>query len=220
MPETYTVKQGDYLAKIATDHGFAEWKWIWDHARNKALKDKRKDSNILFPGDEVYIPDKDDKEVPAVVDKKHRFQVKRVNLKLIVVLDEMFKRPMATVNYQLVVNNQTIAKKTDGAGKLEVEIPPGTTDAQLIIRYADTPADGLTIPLKVGHLNPVEEHSGQAQRLSNLGYFPGPFPEKNREENDKIFRSAVQEFQCDHRLVVDGDCGPRTQGKLVEVHGC
>ena len=32
MPETYTVKQGDYLAKIATDHGFAEWKWIWDHA--------------------------------------------------------------------------------------------------------------------------------------------------------------------------------------------
>ena len=188
--------------------------------RNKALKDKRKDSNILFPGDEVYIPDKDDKEVPAVVDKKHRFQVKRVNLKLIVVLDEMFKRPMATVNYQLVVNNQTIAKKTDGAGKLEVEIPPGTTDAQLIIRYADTPADGLTIPLKVGHLNPVEEHSGQAQRLSNLGYFPGPFPEKNREENDKIFRSAVQEFQCDHRLVVDGDCGPRTQGKLVEVHGC
>jgi peptidoglycan hydrolase-like protein with peptidoglycan-binding domain len=34
------------------------------------------------------------------------------------------------------------------------------------------------------------------------------------------FRSAVEEFQCDHGLTVDGDCGAQTQAKLLSVHGC
>jgi len=33
------------------------------------------------------------------------------------------------------------------------------------------------------------------------------------------FLSAVEEFQCDNGLTVDGDCGPNTQAKLKEVHG-
>jgi murein L,D-transpeptidase YcbB/YkuD len=33
-------------------------------------------------------------------------------------------------------------------------------------------------------------------------------------------RLAVEEFQCDHGLKVDGVGGPDTQNKLKEVHGC
>ena len=32
--------------------------------------------------------------------------------------------------------------------------------------------------------------------------------------------SAVEEFQCDNNLTVDGICGPVTQAKLKQVAGC
>jgi hypothetical protein len=30
----------------------------------------------------------------------------------------------------------------------------------------------------------------------------------------------LEEFQCDHNLMVDGTCNPQTQARLLEVHGC
>jgi len=220
MAMSYTIKQGDYLAKIAKEHGFADWKPIWNHASNKALKDKRKDPNILFPGDQLFIPDKEEKQASVGTDDKHKFSVKRSKLKLGLALDEKFKKPISGVQYQLLVNGQVISKTTDGKGKLEAEIPPDTTEVQLIVKNADTPISDIAIPIKVGHLDPVEERSGQEQRLNNLGYFPGPYPDNAEDENDKVFRSAVEEFQCDNHLTVDGVCGPQTQAKLVQIHGC
>ena len=52
--------------------------------------------------------------------------------------------------------------------------------------------------------------------MSNLGYYLGPLD----ADNPAKFRSAVEEFQCDYGLTVDGDCGPNTQAKLKQVHGC
>jgi peptidoglycan hydrolase-like protein with peptidoglycan-binding domain len=82
-----------------------------------------------------------------------------------------------------------------------------------------TPVNEILIPIKIGHLDPVEEVSGQKARLNNLGYFAGPLEGKT-EENTAMFLSAIEEFQCDHGLLVDGICGPMTQAKLRQVHGC
>ena len=38
--------------------------------------------------------------------------------------------------------------------------------------------------------------------------------------DEKLLASAVEEFQCDHGLTVDGKCGSLTQAKLKKVHGC
>ena len=219
MPLTYTIKQGDYLAKIAKEQGFSDWKILWDHPNNKALKDKRKDPNILYPGDQLFISDKEEKLASIGVDNTHKFTVKRSKLKLVLVLDEMFKSPMAGVQYQLVVDGKVIAKAADSKGKLEVDIPAGAIDVQLIIKNPESPVNEVVIPIKIGHLDPIEEHSGQAQRLNNLGYFGGPQAENDVAENERIFLSAVQEFQCDNTLRVDGVCGPQTQSKLVQIHG-
>ena len=70
------------------------------------------------------------------------------------------------------------------------------------------------LPIKIGYLDPVEEVSGQIGRLDNLGYFPGDGTDEDQ------FKSAIEEFQCDNGLTVDGDCGPGTQAKLKEIHGC
>ncbi len=55
----YTVKPGDYLVKIANEHGIANWKTIWDHPNNAELRKKRKSPDVLFPGDQVYVCDDD-----------------------------------------------------------------------------------------------------------------------------------------------------------------
>ncbi len=55
--------------------------------------------------------------------------------------------------------------------------------------------------------------------LLNLGYLAGPFGGRSDEENRMMFLSAIEEFQCDHGLVVDGKCGPGTQAQLKQIHG-
>jgi hypothetical protein len=219
MASDYTIKQGDYLAKVAKEHGFADWKPVWDHANNKALRDKRKDPNILLPGDQLHIPDRELKTLPASTDAKHRYRVKRPPLQLILRLDEMFRKPMAGASYQLFLGDQIHAKTTDGGGKLTHDLMPGIPEARLIVKDVPAPGQDIAIPIKIGHLDPVEERSGQDQRLNNLGYFAGPYPDNDAKENERIHVSAVQEFQCDHQLGVDGICGPQTQAKLVDAHG-
>jgi peptidoglycan hydrolase-like protein with peptidoglycan-binding domain len=53
-------------------------------------------------------------------------------------------------------------------------------------------------------------------RLNNLGYFAGEI----ENPDQTAFESAVEEFQCDHGVHVDGICGPNTQAKLKKLHGC
>ncbi|MGE5692395.1 MAG: peptidoglycan-binding domain-containing protein, partial [Candidatus Zixiibacteriota bacterium] len=94
-------------------------------------------------------------------------------------------------------------------------ITPSTEKALLRFKDPLVPFD-VAIPIQIGHLDPIEETSGQKARLSNLGYYFGPLD----AQADEKFRIAVQEFQCDNDLKVDGECGPKTQEKLKQVYGC
>jgi peptidoglycan hydrolase-like protein with peptidoglycan-binding domain len=118
------------------------------------------------------------------------------------------------------VENQVYLLTMDGQGRLEQTVLVPAEHASLVIKDPQTPLHDVVIPIKIGHLDPVEEVSGQKARLNNLGYFAGPLEGKSEEENNVMFLSAVEEFQCDHGLVVDGKCGPNTQAKLKQVHGC
>ena len=218
MP-THLVEQGDYLAKIAARYGFTDWRVIWNHPQNAALRGRRANPNVLYPGDEVFVPEREPKQEPAVTDRRHRYQVSRPHLRVNVVLDQFFKRRLAGVECVLRAGGREVAQPTDADGRISLDIPPDTHEGVIIVRDSDTIFDEAVIPIRVGDLDPVDEESGQRGRLNNLGYFAGPFAEKSTAGNDKAFKSAVEEFQCDVDLPVDGKCGPRTQQKLVEVHG-
>jgi len=51
----YEVKSGDWLAKIARDHGTTVGA-IWNHRDNAAHRAKRGSPDVLYPGDVLYLP--------------------------------------------------------------------------------------------------------------------------------------------------------------------
>jgi hypothetical protein len=217
MATEYVVQQGDYLSKIAKDFGFTDYRVIWNDPDNAQLKAQRKNPNVLYPGDKLCIPDKKLREESRSTDKRHRFTLERPPLRLRLVLEDMYERPIANAKCVLEIENEFRNVTTDGKGKIDEPLPPGVTSARLIIQDSkQTHLNFVEIPVKIGHLDPLEELSGQRARLKNLGYFPG----KSDDKDDPRFRFAVEQFQADHGLTVDGICGPMTQGKLKDIHGC
>ena len=77
MSETYVVRQGDFLAKIAHQKGFGDWKTIYNDPNNASLRSLRPDPNLIAPGDHIFIPDRKKKTVPCPTSRAKRFQLHR-----------------------------------------------------------------------------------------------------------------------------------------------
>jgi hypothetical protein len=216
MASQHTVVQGEHLSRIATQYGFSDYRTIWEHPQNASLRQKRVNPNVLFPGDQLYIPDRKEREENRPTDQRHRFVLRAPRLKLKLVLDDIYEKPIANAPCELHVEGEVHRLSTDGSGRIEKDIPNAAEQARLIIRSPETALDEFVLPIVIGHLDPVEEDTGQKARLANLGYYLGEIDDRA----DPTFRMAVEEFQCDQRLAVDGVCGPQTQARLKQVHGC
>jgi len=213
MPSMYTVKQGDHLFSIAEDHGFHDYHILWDHPKNAELKNTRQNPNILFPGDQVFVPDPEIREETRSTDNRHSFVVNTQTLQLRIILEDLYEKPIAGAPCDLMLNGEIHNLTTDSRGLLELDIPAKAKNGFLVVKSNQTPFRDVQIPIKIGHLDPIDTPSGQQARLDNLGYFAG-------DGDDDAFKSAVEEFQCDNRLTVDGVCGPVSQAKLKQVYGC
>jgi hypothetical protein len=220
MSTHHIVQQGDHLSGIAKQYGFSDYRTIWLHPQNAALRAERHNPNVIFPGDRVFIPDKDEKQELRETDQRHRFQVEKPKLQLHLVLEDQYERPLAKTKCALQVDGETRQLTTDRRGLIKQDITAEAQIGHVIVSSVETPINEVPIPIKIGHLDPEKTVSGQKARLNNLGYFAGPEEDRTEEENQAQFVSAIEEFQCDEGLTVDGKCGPRTQAKLKEVHGC
>jgi hypothetical protein len=136
MSKVHTVVQGDHLSSIAHAHGFKDYKLIWDHPENAALKQKRQNPNVLFPGDKLVIPDKDTTPVDAPTDKRHTFTLKTTPLKLQLKLAGVYDKPLASIPCDLLLPKGPVELISDSEGKIENPIPPDVTEATLLrIRF-------------------------------------------------------------------------------------
>ena len=219
MSKIHIVRQGEYLSGIAEEYGFRTHKTIWDDPANAELREERKNPNVLFPGDSLVIPDKEQKYENRGTGARHSFQLLGEELRLRVVVKNESGEAVANADYKLVVESDTATKKTNGSGQLDELIPRRAQQGQLIVK-SDTFAVDLNLSVAIGHLDPVDKVTGQIGRLNNLGYEAGDVQEPATDDAKEQFRSAVEEFQCNENLTVDGKCGPKTQTKLKEVHGC
>jgi len=213
----HTVVQGEHIPGIAAKHGFRDFRSIWDHPRNAQLKQERKNPNVLFPGDEVFIPDRDLKEEARRVDARHRFVLAARGLQLRVKVIDLRDKPVRrTAFFRTSTDTNLVGPKND---IYEIDIDPGEKDVTLGFPANATEPARPDIHLEVGSLDPEGKPSGQQERLNNLGYFAGfsatPDPEQ--------FQWAVEEFQHDnrirHTLKVTGKVDDRTADALAKEHG-
>jgi hypothetical protein len=203
MAETYIVGEGEHLSGIAADHGFSDFHTIWDDPQNAGLKAIR-DPHVLFPGDELFIPDPKTKTENGSTGKVHLFELSTAPLFLRLRVQDMDARPVLNTPCDLHVElNDAASKNTDKAGLVapDEQIDPKAGVGELIVHLQRPPAnDGdppppeqtLKFDLKIGALNPEIKLSGQQARLNNLGYFAG-FTLDDLEQ----LLWAAEEFECD-----------------------
>jgi hypothetical protein len=143
----------------------------------------------------------------------------RSPLQLRLVLKDEGGEAIANRDCVLGVDGRSKELQTDGEGRIAEDIPNRTQQASLLI-LGEGRAIDLDLRVDVGSLNPLEDVTGQIARLNNLGYDAGKVEEPADAAARDQLRSAVEEFQCNEGLKVDGVCGPATQAKLKQVHGC
>src|SRR5262249_21261030 len=156
MSEIYTVKQGDFLSKIAAKFGFTNAMTIWDDLNNAKLKQQRKNPNVLFPGDQLFIPDKKQKQEASPTGQKTRFQLKTGALILRLILEDAYNKPIANAQCELTVNGETHKLVSDAKGKIEQVVPANSEKGTLVIKDVTTPVNDQIIPILIGHLDPID----------------------------------------------------------------
>ena len=184
------IRQGDCIDQIAEKHGLLP-DTVWDHPDNSELKTLRKDKNVLFPCDKLFVPDKEIKTESVASDAKHRFRRKAVPAKFRLQLKKNGE-PRADLVYTLNIDSEVFEGKTDGDGWIEHPIPPGAEKGQLIL--TDT---AEIIKLNLGRLDPLDQAEGVQQRLKNLGLYTGKVDGKA----GGMTRTAIQFFQKDKNLI-------------------
>jgi len=200
------VGAGETTMSLARKKGFF-WRTIWDHPENAALKAKRKDPNVLFEDDDIFIPEKRKKEVSKGTEQEHVFKLKGEPAKLKIQLLKLGK-PRANEDYILDVEGKLIEGKTDGDGRVEHFIPGDASSGKLIMK------NGKEIyPLRLGRLDPLDLISGVQQRLNNLGYNCGG----EKGELGEKTKEALKKFQAEQKLNETGEADAATKAKLKEL---
>jgi len=208
MAKVHVVKQGETLSSIAEEYGFLNYEGIWNAPENAGLREARQTGHILYPGDEVVIPDKEVKSFERAVDKDYQFQVHVEKTKLILHLKDAFGNPLASTPCKLTVDGQEDSLTTDGDGVVEAQIPRSARDATLEVNK-------MTWDIAIGHLDPPGTQDGYRARLKNVGYIPADIA----FVNDHNEAHAIGRFQEDNGLARTEIMDRGTSDKLVEVHG-
>lgn len=207
---THVVVQGEHLAAIARRHGFGNPRAIWDHPENAKLRRLRDNPNVLLPGDTLFVPARQAGGEACRTEAIHRFRLARPALQLRIVLRDFDGRPLAHCPCVLQLEGKRLELESDGKGLLEVAIRDDVQHGTLSV-----PDLGMEVPVRIGHLDPVDSDTGWRARLVNLGYHPGAI-----DADEALLRRALEEFQCDRGLPATGSLDAATRAQLKLAHGC
>jgi Putative peptidoglycan binding domain len=215
MPFMYRAAQGECLSSIAGKYRFADWRTIYNHPQNTGLRQKRPNPNIIYPGDEIWIPDLDPGEKSAPTDLKHRYVLKKEEqVRIRIRVQDQRGLPFAGKQYTLEIEDSTYEGTTGPDGLIEAEIPHTASTGALTVRLEDDEYDDCTWHLDLGSLDPIEEVSGVQGRLNNLGYICGPVDGIAGPRT----KDAVMAFQAQAGLSASGTIDKLLREKLLNVY--
>lgn len=117
----HKVKQGDSLEAIAIKNGHY-WQTLWEHSENQHLKEECSSAHALNPGQQVYIPPIQTKEVTIQTGRRHCFKRKGIpsRFRMRFVIDG---EPRANETYVIFVDEEERSGTTDGDGVLDEPVP-------------------------------------------------------------------------------------------------
>lgn len=200
---THVVEPGEHISGIAARFGFGDFHRIWDDAANAELRQRRPDPHVLFAGDVLSIPDRQDRVEALATTQVHTAELDDLLLFLPLAIKDLGNRPVANAAFELRMQLRAgrVAGSTDAKGHLAEEVSRLAKAGELRVTHTLPPLQKgeaprieiLEFDLHIGGLDPVTTFSGQQQRLNNLGYFAG-FTVLDQEQ----MQWAVEEFQCDH----------------------
>ena len=159
--------------------------------------------------DKITIPDPEEIELSAASDKKHTFVKTRPKTTLKIKVQDEKGKPIANIPWKMTLGEQIFEGTSAGNGLVEQEIPTAKGEATLEI-------DTHKFPLRIGHLNPIDEVEGVQKRLHNLGYDCG---EINGVVGTKMAKT-LKVFQRDNSLKESGNVDQASKDKLKELYGC
>lgn len=217
MTVVHVVKAGEHIGAIALKYGFENFSVLWEHPENADLKSKRGTPFLLAPGDELFVPDHVRLVFSRSTDASHDIHVHvdemALHLRLLGLDSKPQKDKPVVVRVDppetgaaSVLAEQSLT--TNGEGKVSVDMAKHVLVGSLQVGE-------LEFAMHIGMLDPIEEDSGLAQRLTNLGYFVPP--DLDDADPDEL-QSAIEEFQCDHGLKVTGQRAD-VESKIKELHG-
>jgi len=233
----HKVKDGEWVQSIATYYGIHNWERIWKAQENADLVNLREDPHLIAEGDLLFIPPFEDKNESGDTENRHRFELKPSHELLRIRLLGLEGEPLKEEEYHLEIDTLPGAaifeqknEKTNDKGMMEERIPIGSIRGKLLFPELDQ-----EIELRLGYLTPLDLNNenllirGTQERLSSLGFDPGPID----SINGPMTEGAVQAFQefCkenkgkeDSSIIdsgpVDGMVGPKTLKALRSYYGC
>jgi len=215
--QPYVVKAGDYLAKIAHEHGFAIFD-VWNHPLNAELKQKRGSPDILYPGDVLYIPvEVAEALLPMALQAVNQYTatVPGVTVNLRFVFGAYGDAPLADEKCEIrgLPGDGPATYTTDGDGKLSVVVPP--TVRAFEVRFVEK---GIAYPIRIGEMDPIDEPLGVTKRLANLGFLSSELGYSSGCPEDARVR-AIKAFQCQQKIPSTGVADEETRAALVRAHG-
>jgi len=246
MPE-YKVKQGDCISSIATRHGLF-WEKVWNHPKNSRLKEQRKDPNVLYPGDVVFVPDKEKKEESGATEQKHRFRKKGTPAKLrLRIMEESVEEeepppPSSTPSQPQDTKNvvfedpQTEERSQEDRPRQNIpyvldidgNLTEGTTDDDGMIEVSIPPnAKKGRLILEPGTTNErvLQLDLGELNPLSEISGIKHRLKNLGFDCGDTsdgatpALGAALRAFQEKHGLQVTGEADQATKDKLKDLHG-
>jgi N-acetylmuramoyl-L-alanine amidase len=203
----HVVRQGECISSIAFEFGLF-WQTVWNHPANAELRELRKDPNVLFPGDVVFLPERTVRTEIRPTEARHRFVLKGVPEVLRLQLLDYDGEPRANLAYVLEVDGTVFSGTTDAEGELRHRIPPNARRGKLTVEGTEE------FPLRLGSVGPISTVSGVQARLNNLGFdcdVDGVSGPKMAE--------ALAGFQEKHGLPHTGELDEQTREKLRQAHG-
>lgn len=210
----HQVSQGECVSSIAKQYGFGDWQTIYHDPSNQALRTKRPNPNLLYPGDLIRIPDKDKRQTDMPVGQRCAFKVKGRRTQLRLLVEDFDGTAVAGRDYHLEVGTEVFDGRTGGDGLIAHEIPVAADAGELTVWLDDEKTTALYWPLRIGFLDPHDEIPGAQERLNNLG-----LDNLADGATDDRSQAAIKAFQKQHGLAESGDLDRATRDQARAVYG-